>query len=717
VFDVQWWNAWVLLLILTGITLLLSSLTRRWKTRLGLACFAWWGVVAVHILFNGTPFGFNAIWGDQMYRTTMILKFMAFTIPSDMYLKNLPPFYPPLYFWLLARYAELFSLEAWQMIKTGSALVFALGPFMLYWLWRKSATRLQAIIATVATFIVFQTHIQAAPHEFLSHALFVPWWAHYVFGAGKHRPGKRRWIVGGLIGGAIFMTYYYPFFVAAIALAGGSLYVLSARQRRQQHGKQLKSAWKVIAASAVVSAPYWLPLLISMLFYGVSPGQNRWFHSGYAHLHLPFTEVSLAGLLSLIGLVWIVRGRRRPVCRAILPFVAAMPVYLILGDLLGNLDMPVLHLKVKDIGAITLVSAAGLGAGTLMHILSRRGRWRLVLPLVLIAVSLPFFDKQSRVVFQRPVEVARRGRVPDRLVKLGHEPDKRGAVFLTADHTLPVYMPGYLFIPISEHVSHPAGRFAERVQFLKHLQYVEHPIVFAAALRYNLYSPVDFILPRWEGDRWNIRFSVSDYPRRFAAADLYFPARVLRDSSLFTPEKGGWLYKVANPRQIDANKPLILPETSTVDSLQHISTIAALRHQLTPTGQLMLSHYFPVDWSQWRLADVHEADYAHDETVTLKRVHTLPRGDSLLVAFEYRLSKKLSKDYRVFFHVYDQWGDDFLNYDFSPRTPISQWPVDTPVLCSRMIPRPEGGIQYHVGFFSQGQRLGSGYRGPYEPHD
>ncbi|MCK4574324.1 MAG: hypothetical protein KAU36_08120, partial [candidate division Zixibacteria bacterium] len=78
IYDLIWLDGWALLFYFALVLVWVSKLTRRSKVRLIVALLAVHGVVAVALMFDGTPFSFNAYWGDQKFRQAMILKLASF---------------------------------------------------------------------------------------------------------------------------------------------------------------------------------------------------------------------------------------------------------------------------------------------------------------------------------------------------------------------------------------------------------------------------------------------------------------------------------------------------------------------------------------------------------------------------------------------------------------------------------------------------------------
>lgn len=208
--DHIWLDSWAMMFFAIVVVIWRSGFSWRSKGLLILAALSVYGVVEIALMYAGTPYGLNAYWGDMQFRIAMILKFIGFLKPGDFYYKALPAFYPPLYYFLLSVYARLFTIEAYKMLKIGSMLIYAFGPFLLYFFWRKLVSPFQAFLVTLSTFLICSfsgSSIQSVPHAFLANSFFIPWWLFFVERIGHSRKSWRFYLEGGIIGAAIFSTY------------------------------------------------------------------------------------------------------------------------------------------------------------------------------------------------------------------------------------------------------------------------------------------------------------------------------------------------------------------------------------------------------------------------------------------------------------------------------------------------------------------------------
>ena len=183
-------DAWALgffcLLMLTW----LSNCQHRTKVRVTLFAISAYGFVAGCLIFDGSPYSYNAYWGDQAFRQGMILKLMTFGWPGDFFYKHLPAFYPPIYFYLLSIVGIVANWEAFLLLKIGSLAIYLFGPPLLYGAWRAVVTPTKALGVVIFTFLLLsQSEAMPfySPHAFLANIFFIPWWMVFVEGIGLQR--------------------------------------------------------------------------------------------------------------------------------------------------------------------------------------------------------------------------------------------------------------------------------------------------------------------------------------------------------------------------------------------------------------------------------------------------------------------------------------------------------------------------------------------------
>jgi len=708
---------WALLFWFALIVLWCSRLSGKARSFLMITCLSLYGLVAVSLILDGTPFSINGYWGDQRFRTAMVMRYMNSFWPADMYYQGLPTFYPPLYYFLLSIWARIFSLEAFKMLKIGSQLIYALWPFMLFFLWRRLVTPLQAFMITLFTFLfcsIGKVPTLVAPHAFVGNSLFVPWWLHFVEGIGRRKPDWRYIVAGGIIGTAIFLTYYYALFV------GGLLLVLRLVLARRWTFIQWAGRWHwracgmVLVGTAVVSAVYWLPLLISALTNGYGPAQQRYHHLSSTGILFSYMVFTFPGILFLGGIVYALRRSRTPINRGLLLLTGATSVFYLLGTLLGMIDRPVNLIKAYEFVIYLAGPFVGLALAGLLTWARKAKRYRYVIPVLASIAVIFFLHNFNAVAKGEMVRTARTATVPSWNLDKAKMPAIRGTVFLTPYDEFYAFYPVYAFIANNEHYSHPASRIKQRFDFLDLLQGVEDPTIFHIALRHNIFDAVDYFMPRLKNGNLEMRVYLSNYPNKYARKDLRFDTNVVSDTLLFAKEQGDCLYRVKDvPSRFDSIREVALP-LDLKDSLTYLARIQMLRYYLDPVGRGLLDGYLQSHYEEWQQPIPNTLPHRFDDSISLRAVYLVTSADSLRFVFGFKALQNIAVDYRIFLHI-TVAGEEgrFRNFDFSPFVPTSKWTKGDLVFCVRTIPSPGQPFSYLVGPFRGRHRLGRGYQGQY----
>lgn len=575
-----YWDMWAMAAVVTFVGWILLSfalpLNHHHKFRLALSGLSLFMVAVVALALKDTPYTFDAIEADQRFYTAFVTKLASEWGYADVLYQGLPAFYPPLYFWLLARLANVAAIDPYLSLKIGVLITAFLMPYGVAWLWGRTLTYPLAVGAAFVM-LFYQEWFKSA--EWLSLVFFVPWWSVWVENSAKRtfsQPSQRWvwWGVGGLIGSLIFQTYYYWFFLGGISLLLQLLW--DWRHRDGQNRLDTGNALGMLATTALFSSIYWLPYLTSMAITGGwQPLQNRWLSDSKIPLPFPFLDGSLEGAFLLGGLLYLLLSAgREKVSRGLLALVAAVYVWGGLGIVGMLTERPLLTFRAYTIVEQVLAVAAVMGivrlwqsgqlywekrqeaqpsesntpAFMMARIAPMAGRVAPALALVLLL----FFSQESALNFLKDdmVATARAAQYPDGLVTTfdtlaGANYQEKVFLLGYGYRDLLAYRPVYTFLPWSAHFSHPAGLYRERVALLEELAATTDPDLFAAALMNNRYSRIDHLLLEREDTTWRLGFLDDNFPNRtvdrafsfdeelFVAP--YFQSQTVEGLTLITP--------------------------------------------------------------------------------------------------------------------------------------------------------------------------------------
>ncbi len=710
IYDLIWMDAWAVAFFAVVVIIWASRVALRWKVALLLGMLAVYGVVEIALMYAGTPFGLNAYWGDQQFRQAMILKFITFAVPGDYYYRDLPLFYPPLYYFLLSLYARLFSVEAYKMLKLGTMAIYLIGPWLLYFFWRKLVAPLQAFMVTLVSFLVCSfgnPFVQSAPHAFLTNTFFIPWWLFFIERVGNPRVTWKYLLAGGIIGAALFVTYFYPFFILAFLLLLRATLLRGYDFFRRIDRFRWKPAVGVLVIAAVLSAPYWLPVLVSMVQHGLDRSRGGWHHMGSTGIMVEYMQFSLVGLLFLGGIAVAVTRRAVHLYRPLIVFLGVIVLYLLAGSVLGALDLPINLIKARNFVSAFAGVFIGLAAADLLRWSRFRPRSRAAVPVVLAVVLLIFLHNINLVAKSPMVRVARSAAVPTWETDAAEMADRAGTVFLTGHSELCSFYPVYTFLAANEHYSHPASRFKQRFDFLELLQGERDPYVFALALQHNVFDRVDYFMPRATDSSFQIQINLSNYPNALATTFLEYDTSVVSDCRLFVPRKGRKLFQVVDPIAIACDPPA--DSLSLRENLLLAARRSEIRKGLDSAGCRALDEYTGKHLLPLSDIDGTSGSHRFGRQVELGSCYYAQGPDSTYLLLGFRAMTNLERKYRVYLHVFRD--GERSTHDFWPDPATTTWKSGDQVWLIKALPRLEHPFSFTLGLYDGDRHLGEGFTG------
>jgi len=545
--------------------LLISVAVVYWKRKSPIA--PWLAVLAVSVyfvflyglLFRGTEYGLHAHWGDNGVRIAYIRKMMDYgTFMTDFYLKDLPPFYPPFWFAAMALYGKLIGIEAHQTIKFGYLIIYVVYPWLLFYSWRKVVSSAAAAAVSVATVFLAGKHLDWAYYEHMTLALFIPWWLYYFEGGSRSiEVSVKQWpfyVSGVLIGGLIFMTYYYWFFMAMAVVPVTILVQRFDSEFKDSLWLLLKHKVILMLGVAIVSSPYWLPLLWSIIRIDMHSAQNVYFRIGNTHAIGLWQDVSMEHILIFSGIffsffLWKHWGRGK------LPYLFLGGALLLVVDRIFNLyEATIQSRKVLEYIHVFTVAPFAIGLASLFEQKKvsesvRRGIVGVCLLMALIAA-----DKHSQIYTTEKYKIGLKQKVPTEIIERFDGLEMYGKVYLS-NLTIPVcYLPMYMFIPENNMSAHTASRYAEREQFLDAASKIVEPELLAYALKYNRYSAIDFICLDVDKETGKLckRLNQTRFNQRMETKKVFFDWDY-RIESDFLPKRNDFgVYEVMPPERSPA---------------------------------------------------------------------------------------------------------------------------------------------------------------------
>ena len=514
---------------------------RRKGPLLGYALLAGLSLAVTYlILIVGSQLTWWGLQGDEIFVTANLRRMAGFDWFSDFFYAQLPPFYPPLYFWLVGGFAGMLGLNGIRAAQLGVCAVLFFTPVVAYlwqrWqqqadapadplpAWRHLVVALSVLLVSDWTAVIFK------PYEYLSAVLVVLWTAsllqHLTHCSGRDRCTWRY----GLTGGLLLLTYHFWFFIAVIAVA---LHLALFPKFFLLKCKKLSLIGGLMAA---VSAAYTIPLVLSFARYGIENWQSAFFIFSDFDFYLPFTAPSVFGLFSTVGIVTILALRRRPYVAALGLLLVACYLWQLLNAF-GLIFFSQTMLPSKPflfLGGATLSVAAGYGIGEWA---SRRLRTRttmlgaFLLAWVLVSSQLlgGAFLNRSEVREQlRAMQQPLRAEFAEIIPQLSAVLELQNLTILSSGvPQLSAYLPLHYYISYNAHFSHPAAEFSKRLEYLRWLAASATPQEFAQRVQHPAVGTIDALLLYKHADYYPLLFWVDAFPNGGRELEIRIPARLI----------------------------------------------------------------------------------------------------------------------------------------------------------------------------------------------
>lgn len=457
---------------------------------------------------HGTPQPLlGAVFRDQGFRTEYVTRLATGWGLHDYTFANLPAFYPPGWFWVGGRWAALAGVEPWRVMKPLSILTPAVAVLLAYLMWRRAVRPATALAAAVLSAVAFSpaADVWYEPYSAFVAIAGLGWFA--ALAVHLRRPtvglGSRLELI--LVGVVLALTYYLLFVILLLALL-----VFAVAHRRPRTG--LLRAGVVVAAIAVLTAAFWFPFLIGLIFRG-SPTQGRWFNRDFLDVATGFSDGHCVATVAGVGLVLVCLTLRAVPSRALAVLIGAEVVYQLISvaSLVGAQQQLQPHRAVMMLWA-TLGACVPVGAQALLS-RERTSPWPMpreqkalvavVCAVLVVPAVLALATEQAREQISGPLTVAAQENEDDVAVmvaftdrvsgfitsRAGRRPEQ--LTILSEYQPLLVLKPYYGFTQWNIHYAHPQARPEERVALLRAAGGCPNPTCFVRTLDRAKREPLD----------------------------------------------------------------------------------------------------------------------------------------------------------------------------------------------------------------------------------
>ena len=514
---------------------------RRTLARLGSVLFlAAFTVVTLAMPVGATRLYLFGISVDQQFRTEYLTRLTDTAQLKDMTYIGLPPFYPPGWFWLGGRLADLTGIPAWEMYKPWSIISITIAIVLALVLWAALIRFEYALIVSTATAAAALAYSPAEPYAAIIAVLLPPV---FVLAWSGLRGGTRSGGWAAVAGTGIFLggaALCYTLLLGFAAFTLTIMAVLLAVTRK--HWDPLLR----LLVIAVISGAMWLVGLGPFLLAAArgAPSQTgtayHYLPKDGAELSFPMLQFTLLGALCMLGTLWLVIYARTST-RAGALAVAVLSVYAwSLLSMLATLGgMTLLSFRLQPTLTILLAAAGAFGFIDVTRALAARVRavntHRVVAAATAIgALGAVTFSQDIPDVLRPDIVVAytdtdgygeRADRRPPGAEQYYREVDERilevtgrprnETVVMTADYSFLSYYPYYGFQGLTSHYANPLAQFDARAKAIESWALLSDADQFIDALDAMPWQPPSvFLMRRGANDTYTLRLAADVYPNQ-----------------------------------------------------------------------------------------------------------------------------------------------------------------------------------------------------------
>lgn len=457
----------------------------------------WWGTVGDELLVSG--YLGHVMFGDA---------------GKDFYYAWLPNFYPPLYFWVtgfVSKFLVHSGIAAAKVGIIGTFIIWFWGTY--YWqklFWSKIFTgdknnfpliSHKWFFALLPIFLLLISDFDALllkPYEALAALLSVIWLIFWSVLSLEAKWTKNQYVFLGISSGLLFLLFYFWWFILLPLIFVLALKVLDKKT-------QLKRFVINSALMALVSAVFWLPLLISFIKYGIENWQAKFFVFPDLFTFSPWSAISWRAMLLLVGLVGLIYFYKKNIA---IKSVAGVLVFSYLYQMVSVLLYLVGYHPVQAYKPFMFLGGAALAVGLTimsMHFFSlvkekyqKQSSIIFLVFLVVIFSQVPLIRWLDDPVIIRQIENDLQA--DDRSQQLAADirqyvPDYKSRTWLTSGTAnLNAYLPLSYYIAFSPHFSHQAAQYSQRLAEVMAMSEAKSPVDFMNIINQGKEPQIDSLL-------------------------------------------------------------------------------------------------------------------------------------------------------------------------------------------------------------------------------
>jgi len=526
---------------------------RRTVARVGaVVVLAAFSVVTLAMPLGATKLYLFGISVDQQFRTEYLTRLTDSAALHDMTYIDLPPYYPPGWFWLGGRLAALTGTPAWEMYKPWSIISITVAIVLAFVLWAALVRFEKALVVSTATAAAALAYSPAEPYAAIITVLLPPV---FVLAWSGLRGGSRGWTavvaVGIFLGGAA-LSYTLLLVFGAFTLTIMAVLVAVARRKLDP----LLRLAVIAVISGAIALIGWGPYLIAAAkgTPADSGTAQHYLPVDGAQLSFPMLQVTLLGALCLLGTLWLVvrarssreeqiagdeRSREEQIAPALAIAVLAVYAWSLLSMLTTLIGTTLLSFRLQSTLTVLLTAAGTFGfieaaqaiaarvstanSGRVIAVATAVGALGAVtfsqdIPDVLrsdIVVAYTDTDGSGQRADRRPPGAEQYYRDVDaKILQVTGRP-RNQTVVMTADYSFLSYYPYYGFQGLTSHYANPLAQFRERAGAIEGWTMLTDADQFVAALDALPWPPPTvFLMRRGANDTYTLRLAQDVYPNQ-----------------------------------------------------------------------------------------------------------------------------------------------------------------------------------------------------------
>ncbi|HBU07135.1 MAG TPA: hypothetical protein DEB09_03555 [Candidatus Magasanikbacteria bacterium] len=519
---------------------------KKWKSLFFIILMSVTSALAYYFLVKDTALMLWGLKADEITIAAMYEMFAHGSCLSDFAYTSLPPFYPPLWFWLFGLLGRVINLNGVQIAKIASFSTILVYPAIFYllqkWYWVKrkmegenSLEPLIWFLGTIFLFVLISWDVTITkPYELVSASLVILWTI-FLLNELKKGMNWKGWLVFGITGGILFMLFYFWFFLAAIGISLFNLF--GNRVKLKDYGSLL-----IIGVFTLLFAlPFWLPLAKSYSMFGTENWQLGFLTLDWLSTEVPLLQFNLVGLICLIGFVSLIIYRQRFYIRILLSLFVASYIWQIMGLVtIFFFASPLQESKGFYFFNHTILAlSAAYGIAQLWIWLKNKYpnlAWQKSLALIgilVLATQLIFGvfvdNRDVLAVKTRSAMVRREAKEIIDFLGQNYSDINKLTILQSGIPELHAFLPFSDFIYFNQHNSHPAANFSSRFYYLKDLSLLKTENDFYGKIVDTPFGQVNLLILFKNGENYSLFFNLDNFPNEIREAVIDIPKKLFSE--------------------------------------------------------------------------------------------------------------------------------------------------------------------------------------------